>query len=325
MGSIAPPGPSRSRCPRYCARFAGLSRFGGSSTRSGRRTPITTRSTARAHASSIFPVRRSRSVPVASTRCWRLTRSIAWRRAGARTTWAGCTTNGARRRSGSPNSERNSISSCRSRAYSLGTSVAFTERCLANWTESAERLDQELWGLERQVYIDRHERHDWFDRHGDELAQLAAARLELHDRGAQDREERINDIRRDPPDWVTDRIGPRPDEPAAREHWDRAAAHLDDYREAFGHPPTSERPPPVATTATDTPGRTSTAAPPRPSNCTPTSRPSNCRPNSTATSASTSAYDHRRLNPGYLSPPVTCDIGQAQTPPAPGRPPRRQP
>jgi hypothetical protein len=93
------------------------------------------------------------------------------------------------------------------------------------------------------VYIDRHERHDWFDRHGDELAQLAAARLELHDRGAQDREERINDIRRDPPDWVTDRIGPRPDEPAAREHWDRAAAHLDDYREAFGHPPTSERPP----------------------------------------------------------------------------------
>jgi hypothetical protein len=66
--------------------------------------------------------------------------------------------------------------------------------------------------------------------------------VELHDHDRQARERRINDIRRDPPAWVTQRVGPRPDAPAAREQWDRAAASLDDYRHAFGHPP-DDKPP----------------------------------------------------------------------------------
>jgi hypothetical protein len=74
-----------------------------------------------------------------------------------------------------------------------------SERALANWANRAETLDQEAWGLEREVYVDRHEREQWFDRHGDELIELAAAKLELHHRDEQARERRINDIRRDPP------------------------------------------------------------------------------------------------------------------------------
>ena len=37
-------------------------------------------------------------------------------------------------------------------------------------------------------------------------------------------------------------MGPRPNDPPAREQWDRAAAYLDDYRRAFGQPPGDELP-----------------------------------------------------------------------------------
>ena len=116
------------------------------------------------------------------------------------------------------------------------------EGALATWADHAEALDAQVRTLEHQVDVDRHERAVWFDEHGDELVQLTAANLELHDRERKAREGRIDTIRRDPPEWVTDRLGPRPGEAAAREQWDRAAAHLDDYRHAFGHPPTNQRP-----------------------------------------------------------------------------------
>jgi hypothetical protein len=117
-----------------------------------------------------------------------------------------------------------------------------TERALATWTSRVHILDDETWRLEREVLVDRGEREHWFDHHGDELIEFAAAKLELHHRDEQARERRINAIRRDPPDWVTDRLGRRPDDPTARTHWDHAAAHLDDYRHAFGTLP-GERPP----------------------------------------------------------------------------------
>jgi conjugative relaxase-like TrwC/TraI family protein len=117
-----------------------------------------------------------------------------------------------------------------------------TERALANWADRADTLDEEARGLECEVSVDRHEREHWFNRHGDELIEFAAAKLELARRDAQAREGRINDIRRDPPAWVTERLGPRPDERTARIHWDRAAAHLDDYREAFGNLPAGRAP-----------------------------------------------------------------------------------
>ena len=116
------------------------------------------------------------------------------------------------------------------------------ERALADWTNCVQTLDEEAWRLERQVSVDHREREQWFDHHGDGLIELAAAKLELHRRDEQARERRINNIRRDPPDWVTDRLGPRPDIPTARTHWDHAAAHLDDYRQAFGNPPTEQPP-----------------------------------------------------------------------------------
>ena len=116
------------------------------------------------------------------------------------------------------------------------------EGALATWADHAEALDAQVRTLEHQVEVDRHERAVWFDDHGDELVQLTAANLELHDRERKAREGRIDTIRRDPPEWVTDRLGPRPGEATAREQGDRAAAHLDDYRHAFGHPPTNQRP-----------------------------------------------------------------------------------
>jgi hypothetical protein len=119
---------------------------------------------------------------------------------------------------------------------------AFTEQALANWTERAQESDEQVAELARRVDADRQERAAWFDEHGEEFIEFSAAKVELHTRDRQARERRINDIRRDPPTWVTERVGPRPDDPAAREPWDRAAAHLDDYRHAFGLPPDNEQP-----------------------------------------------------------------------------------
>jgi hypothetical protein len=119
---------------------------------------------------------------------------------------------------------------------------AFSETALSSWIERAEFLDDRVRALEPQVDADRHERAAWFAQRGEALVELAAARVELHDRDDRARERRIDAIRRDPPEWVTDRLGPRPDEPTARTSWDRAAAHLDDYRDAFGHPPGHEQP-----------------------------------------------------------------------------------
>jgi hypothetical protein len=118
----------------------------------------------------------------------------------------------------------------------------FTERALASWNQRAHEYDEQVAELATRVDADRSERAAWFDERGSEFVELAAARVELRDRDDTSRERRIDAIRRDPPGWVTERVGPRPDDPIAREQWDRAAAHLDDYRHAFAQPPRDELP-----------------------------------------------------------------------------------
>jgi hypothetical protein len=118
----------------------------------------------------------------------------------------------------------------------------FTEHALASWTERAQDYDKQVAELAPRVDADRHERAAWFHEHGGKFIDLAAATVELRDRDDNSREQRIDNIRRDPPAWITERVGPRPDDPTAREQWDRAAAHLDDYRHAFGAPPGAELP-----------------------------------------------------------------------------------
>jgi hypothetical protein len=118
----------------------------------------------------------------------------------------------------------------------------FTEQALASWTERAQDYDEQVALLAPRVDADRNERTAWFDEHGSEFIELAAAKIEVGDRNDKSRGRRIDDIRRDPPPWVTARVGRRPDDPTAREQWDRAAAHIDDYRHEFGHPPGNEPP-----------------------------------------------------------------------------------
>jgi hypothetical protein len=118
----------------------------------------------------------------------------------------------------------------------------FTEQALATWTERAQEYDDQVAHLAHQVDADRHVRAAWFQERGLEFIELSAAKVELHARDRQARARRVNVIRRDPPAWVTERVGPRPDDTTAREQWDRAAAYLDDFRHAFGNPPGDEPP-----------------------------------------------------------------------------------
>jgi hypothetical protein len=141
----------------------------------------------------------------------------------------------------SDGSWRGWASSARSRGSSTGTN-ANSPKKLWSWTDRAREYGERAADLAHRVDADRHERSAWFGAHGRELIELSAATLELNDRDDQARERRINEIRRDPPAWVTERLGPRPHDHAAREQWDRAAAHLDDYRTAFGQLPGDELP-----------------------------------------------------------------------------------
>jgi hypothetical protein len=131
--------------------------------------------------------------------------------------------------------------SAHSRESSAGTNASSPNK---RWPAgpSAQDYDEQVAKVAPRVDADRHERAAWFEAHGSEFIKLAAAKVELRDRDDESRERRIDDIRRDPPAWVTGRVGPRPDDPTARKHWDRAAGHLDDYRHAFGHPPGHELP-----------------------------------------------------------------------------------
>ena len=113
----------------------------------------------------------------------------------------------------------------------------FTKQAFVSWTERAQDYDEQVAELAPRVDADRNERAAWFDEHGGDFIELAAAKVELRNRDDMSRGLRVDDIRRDPPAWVTERMGRRPDDPTAREQWDRAAAHLDDYRHAFGQPP----------------------------------------------------------------------------------------
>jgi len=74
------------------------------------------------------------------------------------------------------------------------------------------------------------------------LAELVALEVELADREDRERTDRITTTLREPPGAILQRLGPRPDEPAAREAWDLAAAHLSDYQHAYGELPEDQPP-----------------------------------------------------------------------------------
>ena len=75
------------------------------------------------------------------------------------------------------------------------------------------------------------------------MAELVALEVELADREDRERTDRITTTLREPPGTILQRLGPRPDEPAAREAWDLAAAHLSDYQHAYGELPQDQPPP----------------------------------------------------------------------------------
>jgi len=45
---------------------------------------------------------------------------------------------------------------------------------------------------------------------------------------------RLEAVRLDPPDYITKELGPRPSDPAKREHWDKAVRGIEGYRQQHG-------------------------------------------------------------------------------------------
>jgi cytosine/adenosine deaminase-related metal-dependent hydrolase len=96
--------------------------------------------------------------------------------------------------------------------------------------------------VDAHVAAQRDQTDAWLAVNGDALAELVALEVELTDRENRDRTDRITTTLREQSSMILQRLGPRPDDPAAREAWDLAAAHLSDYQHAYGQPPEDERP-----------------------------------------------------------------------------------
>ena len=74
----------------------------------------------------------------------------------------------------------------------------------------------------------------WLEAHRAGLARLAAAETELARRQRVTRGEALRWVTIEPPAYVTDRLGPRPEDPTCRAAWDRAARTIETYRQRPG-------------------------------------------------------------------------------------------
>jgi hypothetical protein len=104
------------------------------------------------------------------------------------------------------------------------------------------RLDHDHTKLQAQIHDERTQTDAWLAANGDALCELVAIETELLDRAKHDRQDRVTATLHDPPEPITLRVGARPDDPTAREAWDRAAAHLSDYQDTYGQLPEDQPP-----------------------------------------------------------------------------------
>jgi conjugative relaxase-like TrwC/TraI family protein len=82
----------------------------------------------------------------------------------------------------------------------------------------------------------------WLEAHRAGLARLAAAETELARRQRVTQAEALRWVTVEPPAYVTDQLGPRPEDPTRRAVWDRAARTIETYRERPGVDVSAEQP-----------------------------------------------------------------------------------
>jgi conjugative relaxase-like TrwC/TraI family protein len=98
------------------------------------------------------------------------------------------------------------------------------------WQARLEDLDNR-----RAELVDRMGDPDaWLAAHRDGLARLAAAETELARRQRVTRGEALRWVTVEPPMYVTNHLGPRPEDPTRRAAWDRAARTIETYRQRPG-------------------------------------------------------------------------------------------
>lgn len=120
---------------------------------------------------------------------------------------------------------RAAIDAAREEAQSLGRLERRRRRdeftCRIDQAQArVDRLDNEHADLQTQVDDEQAETATWLLANRDALGELVALETELADRADSERHDRIVATLREPSDPILQRLGPRPDDPAARESWD---------------------------------------------------------------------------------------------------------
>lgn len=108
--------------------------------------------------------------------------------------------------------------------------LADQQHTLATWQDRAAALNDQ-----RAAVIDQAGDPDaWLHQHRAHIARLAAVETELHRRQQITQVEAMRRLTIDPPRYVTDELGPRPDQPTTRRAWDRGSRAIEDYRRTHG-------------------------------------------------------------------------------------------
>jgi conjugative relaxase-like TrwC/TraI family protein len=116
---------------------------------------------------------------------------------------------------------------------------AGAERAIETWQRRLDQVD-----CERATVIAQEGDPDgWLAQHQTDAARLVAVERELHRRSEIQRREATRANVAAPPNYITEALGPRPDDHLRRQRaWDRGARTIEAYRWRHGTPITSNQP-----------------------------------------------------------------------------------
>ncbi|UGS36114.1 ATP-dependent RecD-like DNA helicase [Capillimicrobium parvum] len=109
--------------------------------------------------------------------------------------------------------------------------VAGAHRAAATWRERLAHVDQRI----AQVREHLGDPDAWLDDRRHAIGRLAAVETELARREHTRRIEALRLVTIDPPAYVTQELGPRPEEFTLQRRWDQGARTIESYRQRHGH------------------------------------------------------------------------------------------
>ncbi len=116
--------------------------------------------------------------------------------------------------------------------------VAGAHRAAETWRERLADVDERIAQVRERLC----DPDAWLDDRRDAVSRLAAVETELGRRQHLKRTEALRLVTIDPPPYITQELGPRPEQPTLQRRWDHGARTIESYRQRHGHHLTPDQP-----------------------------------------------------------------------------------